>query len=134
VKLHTVFLRDGCILPDRFDLSRESFCKGWATAIGVLVSELDASIRNAGWHFMWIANSHSSRGLGTTTETAIHRALVRALKDVKGCFNAAELGSFRIIDCLGFQIVKVTLHTRHIQKQTSLYSAEEMRLQEVLAL
>jgi hypothetical protein len=134
LKIHTVFLRNGCMLPSGVDLRQEPFSKGWAEAIGVLVSELDASIRNRGWHFMWITDSHSSRGLGRTPETAIHRALVRALREIEGHFNGAELDSIQITNCLGFQIAKVTLHTRHIQKQTSLDSAEERRLQQVLAL
>jgi hypothetical protein len=133
VKLHSVFLREKCILPDRFDLCREPFCEGWTAVDGVLVSELDASIRNASWHFMWITDSHSSRGLGRTPETAIRRALVRALKEVKGRFNAAELGSFEITNFLGLQVAKVTLDTRHIQMQASLDSAEERRLKQVLA-
>jgi hypothetical protein len=134
VKQHTVFLRNGCILPDRFDLSRESICRDWTTVIGVLVSELDASIRNVGWHFMWIADSHSSRGLGGTPEAALHRALVRALNGVRSRFNAAELGSFQTANCLGLHIAKVTLHARHVQKQTSLDSDAEIRLQQVLML
>lgn len=134
MKLHTVFLRTGCMLPDHVDLRQEPFSKGWAELIGVFVSELDASIRNVGWHFMWITDSHSSRGLGRTPETAIHRALVRALKKVQGRFNAVELGSFRITNCLGLHIAKATLHVRHIQKQTSLDSDAEIRLQQVLIL
>lgn len=134
MKLHTVFLREECILPDRFDLCREPFCEDWTVVNGLLVSELDTRIRDAGWHFMWIADPHSSRGLGRTPETAIRRALVRGLKTVKGRFNAAELASIQITNCLGLQIARVTLDTRHIQKQTSLDSAEESRLKEVLAL
>jgi hypothetical protein len=134
VKPHTVFVRNGCILPDHFDLRQELFSKGWAEVIGVLVSELDASIRNAGWHFMWIADSHSSRALGGTPETAVHRALVRALREVHGRSNAAELGSFRITSCLGLYIAKVTLYARHIQKHTSLDSEAGIRLQQVLML
>jgi hypothetical protein len=133
VKLHTVFLREECILPDRFDLRREAFCKGWAAVTEVLASELDASIRNVGWHFMWLTDPHSSRGLGGTAETAVNRALVRALKQVKGRFNAAELGSFQVTNCLGVQVAKVELESRHIQKHTSLDSAAESRLQQVLA-
>jgi hypothetical protein len=131
VKLQTVFLRNGCILPDRFDLSRKSFCRDWATVIGVFVSELDASIRSVGWHFMWLADSHSSRALGGTPETATHRALVRALKGVRGRFNAAELSSLQVVNCLGLHIAKVTLHARHIQKQASLDSDAEIRLRQV---
>jgi hypothetical protein len=129
-----VFLRDGCILPDRFDLRQEPFCDGWNEATGVLVSELDVTVRKAGWHFMWVTDSHSSRGFGGTAEIAIHRALVRALVHVKGRFNVAELGSLQITNFLGLKIAKVTLHARHIQKQTSLDSVGETRLQEVLAL
>ena len=134
MKLHTVFLREECILPDRFDLCREPFCKDWAAVTGIVVSELDARIRNAGWHFLWITDPHSSRGLGRTPETAVRRGLVRALKEVKDRFNAAELGSIQVTNCLGLRIAKVTLHLRHIQKQTSLDSAEESRLKQVLAL
>ena len=130
--INTVLLRTGCILPDHLDLRQEPFSKGWAEVIGVLVSELDASIRNLGWHFMWITDSHSSRGLGRTPETAIHRASARALKGVRGRFNAAELGSFEVTNCLGLYIANVTLYARHIQKQASLDSDAEVRLQQVL--
>jgi hypothetical protein len=128
VNLHAVFLREECILPDRFDVRQEPFFKGWTEVIGILVSELDAGIRNVGWHFLWITDTHSSRGFGRTPETAIRSALVRALKQVNGRFNAAELSSIQITNCLGLQIARVTLEPRHIQKQTSLDSADEIRL------
>ena len=127
MKLHTVFLREGCILPERSGLHQVPFCEGWTEADGALVSELDFGIRGAGWHFMWIAGSHSSRGLGITLETAIHRALVGALDEVRGRFNAAELGAMHVRSFLGLKIAKVTLHARHIQKQTSLDCSEESR-------
>lgn len=134
MKLHTVFLRDGCVLPDRIDLRKEPFCEDWAAVVGVFVSDLDARIRKAGWHFLWVTDSHSSRGLGSTAETAVRRALVRALREVKNRFNAAELGSVKITNCLGLQIAKITVDTRHVQKHTSLESAEEIRLKQVLAV
>jgi hypothetical protein len=110
------------------------FCQGWMKAIGVLASELDASIRRAGWHFMWMTDSHSSHGLGRTSETAIYRALVSALNQVKGSLNAADLGSLRITNCLGLQIARVTLDARQIQKHASLDSPVEGRLEEVMSL
>jgi hypothetical protein len=134
VNVHTVFLREECILPDQFDLRTEPFCKGWTMVIGVLASELDASIRGADWHFMWMTDSQTSRGFGTTPETAIHGALVNALKRVNGHFNAAELGSLQNTNFLGLEIAKVKLHTRQIQKRSSLALAAESRLHEVLAL
>jgi hypothetical protein len=133
VNLHTVFLREECILPDRFDLSKEPFCIGWTVAIGVLASEVDASIRNAGWHFMCMTDSHSSRGLGGTPEVAVHRALVSALREVQDRFNAAELGSIRFTHSLGLKMAKVTLDVRQIQKQASLATDVESHLQEGLS-
>lgn len=129
----TVFLRDDCVLPDEVDLSIEPFCKGWTTVIGVLAPELDASVRSAGWHFMWMTDSRSSRGLGATPESAIRGALANALKRVSVRFNAAELQSFQVINCLGIRIARVTLHSRQIQSRSSLSLAAESRLQEVLA-
>jgi hypothetical protein len=131
VKLHTVFLREGCALPERSDLHQIPFCDGWTEANGTLVTDLDFGIRGAGWHFMWIADSYSSRGLGRTQETATHTALVRALEDVKERFNAAELGSMQVTSFLGFKMARVTVHARHIQKQASLDRVEERRLQEL---
>lgn len=130
----TVFLRDGCILPDQVDMSIEPFCKGWNVVIGALAPELDAAIRGAGWHFMWMTDSRSSSGIGTTTETAVKRASVNALKRVGSRFNAAELGSFRVKSILGIQIAKISLSSRQIQSRSSLALAEESRLKEVLAL
>jgi hypothetical protein len=133
VKLHTVFLREGCTLPEQSDLRQVPFCTGWTEANGTLVTQLDFGIRGAGWHFMWIAGSHSSRGLGRTQEAAVHKALVRALGDVRQRFNAAELGSIQVSSFLGFQMAKVTVYARHIQKETSLDRAERGLLQQLPA-
>lgn len=129
MKQHILFLRRGCILPDEVNLRQEPFSEGWAEATETLATDLDARIRSAGWYFVWTEDSHSSQGLGRTPESAIHRALARALKEVKGRFNAAELGSIRITRNPGFRIARVTLHARQIQRQTSLDRAEEMHLQ-----
>jgi len=129
VKQHTLFLGKGCILSDGLDLPQEPFSEGWTEATETTTSELDARIRSAGWHFVWIEDSHSSRGLGRTPETAIHRGLVRALKEVKGRFNAAEVGPLHIARYPGFRMASVTLHTRQIQMQTSLDRADRMDIQ-----
>jgi hypothetical protein len=130
---HAMFLRIGIILPQPFDLRQTPFCAGWTEATDNLVAELDARVRKAGWHFVWIEGSHASRGLGRSPETATHRALVRALKKVKGRFNAAELGSIAITSLLGFQMARVTIHARQIQEATSLDRPEERVLHQLPA-
>jgi hypothetical protein len=120
VVTNTIFLRDGCILPNQFALRQEPFSKGWAAAMGTVASELDARIRSVGWHFMWLADSHSSQAVGRTAETAIHRALARALPAVRTRFNAAELDSVHVKSFAGLHIARVTVHARQIQRQASL--------------
>lgn len=120
MKISTIFLRDGCILPSQFTLRQKPFSEGWTEALGTLATELDASIRGAGWHFMWLADSYSSRALGRTEETAIHRALSGTLLAVRERFNAAELDSVLVTSYAGFHIAKVTVHARQIQSGASL--------------
>jgi hypothetical protein len=93
----------------------------------------DTMIRQAGWHFMWLQEPCSRRGLGVTEEAAIRRALSRALKGVAKRFNAAELDSVQITQYPGFQIAKVTVHTLQIQEHSSLNIAAGQHLQAVPA-
>jgi hypothetical protein len=81
---------------------------------------LDAKIRNAGWHFMWMVGSCCRRGCGWTHEEAVHQALERALNKTSEQFNASELESVVIKKYLGFFWAKVILHPRLIQQLTSL--------------
>lgn len=120
MKINTIFLRDGCILPSEFTLRQEPFSRGWAEAIETVATELDAAIRGVGWHFMWLADSYSSRAMGRTPESAIHRALARTLPAVRVRFNAAELGSLHVTSFAGLHIASVTIHARQIQRQASL--------------
>jgi hypothetical protein len=130
---HTMFLRTGCTLPNQLDLCHQPFCAGWTEAIDTHVAQMDARVRKAGWHFMWIEGSHSSSGLGRTPGSALHRALVTALEKVNASYNAAELGSLRITNCLVFQMARVTIHARQIQEGISLDLAAPIHLQQLPA-
>lgn len=103
----------------------EPFREGWTHVERFESRTFDSMIRQAKWHFMWVQESYSQRGFGTTEETAIHRALERALKSVSMRFNAAEFDSLQISRFPGFYIANVTMHARHIQQNTSLEMATE---------
>lgn len=120
MKLHSVFLRNGCILPDRFDLSRQPIGKEWSVVEEIPALVFDAMVRQAGWHFMWLQEACSRRGFGLTGEAAFHHALSRALKGVSMRFNAAELDSVQITKYPGFQIANVRVQTLQIQRHASL--------------
>jgi hypothetical protein len=120
VKLHSVFLRKRCILPDRLDPLQEPIGDNWTRVEELTSSILDRMIRQAGWHFMWMQGTCSRRGFGLTQESAADRALASALKGIARRFNAAELDSVLVTKYPGFHIAKVTLQPRQIQQHTSL--------------
>lgn len=133
MKLHSVFLRKGCILPDRLDPLREPVGDSWTLVEEITAPVFDTMIRQAGWHFMWMQGSCSRRGFGITQEEATHRALVRALKGLTRRFNAAELDSVQVTKYPGFQIANVTIQPRQIQQHTSLDVVDERHPQAISA-
>jgi hypothetical protein len=125
LKLHSVFLRNECILPKRLDPLREPVGDGWMRVEEIPASVFDTMIRQAGWHFMWILRPSARRGFGITQDAATRRALIGALRGVASRFNAAELDSIRISKYPGFYIANVILQSRQIQEHTSLDSVDE---------
>lgn len=115
MKLHSVFLRNGCILPNRLDPLREPIGTDWSRIEDLPARVFNTVIRQAGWRFKWIPDSCIRRGFGSSLDRATSSALSRALKGISRHFNAAELDSVRIALYLGFYVATVTLQPRQIQ-------------------
>ena len=120
MKLHSVFLRTECILPDGMDPLREPCGANWTLADEITAPDFYTVIRQRGWRFAWSHGSCFRRGLGHTQETATANALARALKGIARRFNAAELVDVQITKVAGFHIAKVTLEPREVQQYSSL--------------
>lgn len=133
MNLHSVFLRSGCILPDRLDPRLQPIGEQWSVVEEIPALVFDTMIRQAGWHFMWLQEACTRRGIGLTEETAIRRALSGALKGVSKRFNAAELDSIQVTRYPGFQIANVTVQTLQIQRHASLNIAAGQHPQPVPA-
>jgi hypothetical protein len=86
----------------------------------LLAPVFDTTIRQAGWHFMWVSPACARRGFGASSGAATSKALTRALRGVPQRFNAAELDSVRVKKYPGFYLANVTLQSRQIQEHTSL--------------
>jgi hypothetical protein len=125
VKLHSLLLREECILPDRLNPLRARVCTNWTLVEEIPVMVFDTMVRQYGWHFMWLQGASSRRGFGTTYEEATDRALVRALSGIPKRFNAAEFDAIQVSKYLGFYIANVTVQPRHIQKDASLEQAHD---------
>lgn len=130
---HSVFLRSGCILPDRLDPCLKPISDDWSVVEEIPALVFDTMIRKTGWHFMWLQGRSSRLGFGLTQEAAVRRALTRALNGVSQRFNAAELDCIEITQYPGFQIANVTVQTIHIQQKASLENIFEQHPQPVPA-
>jgi hypothetical protein len=115
------------------ELIQTRFDEKWMSVENATAATLDARIRNAGWHFMFLHTAHSRLGIGRTAESATSKAMALALKRTESRFNAAELGLVKITRYPGFHVARATLHTRQIQQSASLGLVDEMVLRELPA-
>lgn len=122
---HSVFLRKGCILPDRLDPLRDPVCENWSLVAEITAPVLDTMIRRMGWHFLCVLRPFCRKGFGIKETDAAQRALAGALNGVARQYNAAELVSIQTRRYPGFYFAVVTLQPRHIQQFTSLEIAAD---------
>ena len=80
---------------------------------------------------MWIEDAYSRSGIGFTVTSAINKAVTRALNQVKGRFNAAELSVIKTSKYPGFHVARITLHSLHIQQAASLGLIDEMTIRQL---
>jgi hypothetical protein len=121
---HSVFLRHGCILPDRLEPCLQTVGDGWSLVEEIPALVFDTMIRRAGWHFIWLQGACSRRGLGLSQKVATRRALLRALKGVPKQFNCAELDLVQVKEYPGFLIANVRVQPLHIQESAVLKPAD----------
>jgi hypothetical protein len=124
MKLSSMFLRTDCVLPDGMGLIQRRFGERWMSVENATAATLDAQVRNAGWHFMYLQMAHSRIGISRTAESATRKAMTRALMQTEERFNSAELGPVKVMRYPGFHIARATLHTRQIQQHASLGLAD----------
>jgi hypothetical protein len=125
VNSHSVFLRDGCVLPERLDPVCDPVFENWSLVAEITAPVLDIMIRRMGWHFLCVLRPFCRKGIGRTEEDATRRALESALRHLATQYNAAELISVLPRRYPGFYIAAVTLQPRQIQHFTSLEIAAD---------
>jgi len=127
VRLHSVFLRNECILPEPLDPLRTPFGEHWTHVEDIPASVFDTMIRQAGWHFIWMTGSCSRRGYAQTEAKAIERALGRALEAISTQSNAADFDSVQVTRYLGLHVASVTVQRRRIQQHSALEAGKKAR-------
>lgn len=120
MKLHSVFLRNDCVLPNPLNPLQTAFGEHWTIVEEIPAIVFDTMIRQAGWHFIWICGSISRRGYGRTPAGAVEQALNRVLGATSKQTNAAEFDSVHVVKHFGFHVAKVTVNRRRIQQHSVL--------------
>lgn len=115
MKPHSMFLREGSVLPSGFDLSQEKFIENWMSIRDTTAFALDVKVRAAGWHFFWLQDVLNSSAAGRSEASARSHAIARSLRKIREPFNVAELQLIAVKRYLGFWVANVMLITRHIQ-------------------
>jgi len=121
----SLFLRAGTVIPNGCILQGETVCDGWMSVNSESANEVDAWLRAAHWHFMWLTLVSSSMRIGLTSDIAIRKAEFAALYGLNRRFNAAELITAKVRRYLGFYVARVKLASRHIQECASLGLVDE---------
>jgi len=121
----SIFLRCGSVLPSGCILQGKTICDGWISVNSESANEVDAWLRAANWHFMWLTLVSSRIGIGLTSDIAIGNAKLAALYGLNRRFNAAELITATVRRYLGFCVARVRLASRHIQECASLGLVDE---------
>lgn len=118
-----MFLRSECLLPDGLDLEPKHFSDAWVSLEETTSATLDAKVRGAGWHFIWLKDAHSRLAFARTETLAVLKAVSRGLKEIRCGFNAAEFDEVAVSRFPGFIVARATLHARHIQQDALLSPA-----------
>jgi hypothetical protein len=120
-----ILIKEDAVLPERLQLEREPYSKGWGLVKHLDAKGLDRKIREAGWTLFFMANEINGSSVGCDLEKAKRRAVKNALACMKSdrlnCLEIAQVGVKRF---LGLCYVSVCAHPRHIQESMFLFHAK----------
>ena len=118
IKRGTILIEKGTILPQTWRLDEVTQCSGWnpiAKAID------DQSMRKelvaSGWTWFYMAGEISAMAFGLDQQSMMRAALRRLITQVKASkCNCVEIDDVATCLFLGMSRVRVSGHSRHIQK------------------
>ena len=120
IKMGTILIEGGALLPDSLRFESEPYSKGWRLVKNLDGYGLDRKIRQAGWTFFYMAQIKAS-AFGFDREKAVRRAVNRVLANLRSeKFNSLEINQVAAKRFLGLPYVTVSAHRRHIQESMFL--------------
>jgi hypothetical protein len=121
------------VIPQPLRVKSEPYWRAWE-----MIAEdgniLDRDLRTAGWNFFFLAATIQATVWGHRTEKNVRRAMKRVLAEAKlltfNCLEVTEVSAKRF---LGLPYLRVSAHSRHIQKSPFLQSHAERSRAELAA-
>jgi hypothetical protein len=116
IKLRTILITDGALLPDSLLLESEPYGYGWRLVRNLDSNGLDQIISRAGWNFFYIAGLIETNTFGSDEKKTTRKAIKRIIANLKSKnFNCLEITRLATKRSLGLLYVSVSAHSQHIQ-------------------
>jgi hypothetical protein len=121
IKLRTILITDGALLPESLLLESEPYGYGWRLVRNLDSNGLDKIISRAGWNFFYIAGLIETNAFGSDEKKTTRKAIKRIIANLKSKnFNCLEITRLATKRSLGLLYVSVSAHSRHIQEGQAL--------------
>jgi hypothetical protein len=117
----TILIADGALLPQSLHVESEPFVYGWRLIKNLGIEDLTQIISKAGWNLFYIAGAVEMNAFGSDEQKTATKAIKQILASSKlKNFNCLEITQVKVKKSMGLPSVKITAHSRHIQKENSL--------------
>lgn len=121
IKTGTLLIAEGAVLPEALRLESEPFTYGWRLVKNLDSKELDRIISEAGWNFFYLAGAIETNVFGSDEKKTTRKAIKQVIAKLKSKnFNCLEITQVAAKRSLGMPYVRVSAHSRQIQKSLGL--------------
>jgi hypothetical protein len=126
LKVGTVLLQTGAVIPESVWIEKETYSPGWEEVTNLNGEDLDGHIRRENCSFFFIGGAIQGTSWGSWSGVAIRCAAIRTLnKTAMIKFNGFEITGIYSKRFLGMRYVRVVGHARHLQPGPVLQNLAE---------
>jgi len=124
----TVLVKDGTLFPASLAIESEEFLPGWRAVKSLDRDGLARQIEGANWNFFYLAGGVRTTVIGGRPGN-LRRAMKHLVAKQKGeKYNCLEITKIATRRFLGIPFLRVTAHSRHIQKSIYLIAPKDISL------
>ena len=117
IKVGTVLIKEGTLLPDTLTIESELYSPGWRSVTGLDGYAMDRKTHDAGWTFFYLAGESRATAFGREGQKTVRGAIKKILAGLKsGNFNSLEITHVAFKHFLGVPYARVSFHLRNLQE------------------